>query len=324
MSDAAVAKVMNKRAAKTAKGRRILRKREPQIVEDGKTAIHVAGSKASADVSALLRDLHSTRRELGVLYMHKHPWHPFEEIAPLEKLCMKHDHGMFVFGSSSKKRPFRLIIGRLFDGRLLDMQEYKVADYKSCKSFGKAEVQLGSKPLVVFQGTAFEGDESMKRAKSLLLDYFSGARPQNILLSGIEHVIVCSALGTGSGAGASSGIHVKRYKIEMKKSGSELPRVELEEIGPRFTLSMDREKEPDRERFKQAIKVPKAAKEQKVKNVSKDAMGKRKGRIHTGRQDFDTIHTVHHGESKRKKLKTEMDEKRKAAAAEGQPPVPSS
>lgn len=315
MGDAAISKVMNKKGAKTAKGRRVLRKREPQIVEDAKTAIHVAGSKASTDVQALLRDLHSTRRELGVLYMHKHPWHPFEEIAPLEKLCLKHDHGMFVFGSSSKKRPFRLILGRLFDGRLLDMQEYKVTDYKSCKSFGKAEVQLGSKPLVVFQGTAFEGDETMKRAKSLLLDYFSGARPSQVLLStGLEHVIVCSVLGTGSGAGASSGINVKRYKIELKKSGSELPRVELDEIGPRFTLTMDRGKEPDRERFKHAIKVPKAAKEQKVKNVSKDSMGKRKGRVHTGRQDFDQIHTVHHGESKRKKLKTEMEEKRKAAA----------
>merc|ERR1711862_547776 len=78
---------------------------------------------------------------------------------------------------------------------------------------------------------------------------------------------------------------------------------DLEEIGPSFKMELDRAKEPDRERWKSAIKVPKEIKSKKVKNVAKDYMGKRRARIHLGRQDFDQIHTVHHGESKRKKLK---------------------
>merc|ERR1719343_405389 len=96
----------------------------------------------------------------------------------------------------------------------------------------------------------------------------------------------------------------------MLKSGSKLPRVELEEIGPRFRLCLDRAKEPDRDRWKAAIKVPKAAKGQKVKNIKKDDMGKRKGRIHLGQQDFTQIHTVHHSKAKDKKLNAELRKKK--------------
>lgn len=62
----------------------------------------------------------------------------------------------------------------------------------------------------------------------------------------------------------------------MQKSGSRcfhqelwvldvsLPRVELEELGPGITLCLDRTKEPEKEKWKQSIKVPKAAKPKKA------------------------------------------------------------
>merc|ERR1711972_1063805 len=93
------------------------------------------------------------------------------------------------------------------------------------------------------------------------------------------------------------------------------PRVEIAEIGPRFTLEIDRTKDPERDRWKQAIKVPKEVKPKKVKNVSSDSMGKKRGRIHMGKQDFDQIVTVHHGEAKRKKLRTDL--KSAKAGSEG-------
>ncbi|CAL1131385.1 unnamed protein product [Cladocopium goreaui] len=55
--------------------------------------------------------------------MRKHEEHPFEDCSKVEVLCKKFDHALFAFGSTSKKRPSRLILGRLFDGALLDMQE---------------------------------------------------------------------------------------------------------------------------------------------------------------------------------------------------------
>ncbi|CAK9031420.1 unnamed protein product [Durusdinium trenchii] len=100
----------------------------------------------------------------------------------------------------------------------------------------------------------------------------------------------------------SSEVLLKRYRISMQKSGSSLPRVELEELGPSMSLSLDRTREPDKDKWKHSIKVPKAAKPKKVKNVKTTDLGKTVGKFHLGRQDFHQIHTVHHGASKKKKL----------------------
>lgn len=291
-----------------------MRKREPQLVEDPKSALIMRGN-SSNDVALFLRDLHCLRSPLSTLFSRKHPEHPFEDMSRLESTCSKNGHSLFVFGSSSKKRPFRIIFGRLFDSRMLDMIEYNVKDYRQLNSFhsSKREAVMGSKPLVIFQGSAFETNESLKRTKSLLLDFFGGARPEKVLLAGIDQVIVCTTFDTPSAAGSTAPedaeppVSVRRFRIQQLKSGSRLPRVELEEIGPRFTLTLDRQKGPDKDKWKQAIKVPKAVKPTKVKNVAKDTMGERKGRLHLGRQDFDQIHTVHHGASKRKKAKEDAE-----------------
>jgi ribosome production factor 2 len=313
--EAALGKVLGQRVPKTQKGRRIMRKREPQLVEDPKTALIMRGN-SSNDVMLFLRDLHTIRNPLSTLFSRKHPEHPFEDVSRLESTCSKQGHNLFVFGSSSKKRPFRIIFGRLFDSRLLDMIEYNVKDYRQLNSFhaSKREAVLGSKPLVIFQGAAFETNESLKRTKSLLLDFFGAAKPDKVLLSGIDQVIVCTTFDTPPPAAGSSAseesdppVSVRRFRVLQQKSGSRLPRVELEEIGPRFTLTLDRQKGPDKDKWKQAIKVPKAVKPTKVKNVAKDTMGKREGRVHLGRQDFDQIHTVHHGASKRKKAKEDAE-----------------
>ncbi|CAE7193699.1 Rpf2 [Symbiodinium sp. CCMP2592] len=137
----------------------------------------------------------------------------------------------------------------------------------------------------------------------------------------------------------------------------------MKELGPSFQLTLDRTRlpwygsdataaqgavhsalnarEPDKDRWKQAIKVPKAAKPKKamldqvhlqaarcrkefrgqgrggfplawkhchhalqreVKNVKTTEMGKRIGKFHLGKQDFNQIHTIHHGASKKRKL----------------------
>merc|ERR1711862_76283 len=125
---------------------------------------------------------------------------------------------------------------------------------------------------------------------------------------GLEQVVVCSALEGSTPASASStpAVLVKRFKVKLTKSGSKLPRTELVEVGPSFKMELDRSRDPDRERWKMAIKVPKEIKPKKVKNVSKDSLAKRQARIHLGVRNFDQIHTVHHGESKRKKLKKSL------------------
>lgn len=336
MSDA-LTQVLGKRKAKTRKGKRILEAREPKIVEEAKTAMIIRGNKSSIDCGNLLRDLHRIRTPLSMLYVRKHDVHPFEDISKLEHLCKKFDHSLFAFGSSSKKRPFRLILGRFFDNKLLDMQEFGVDDYKSLLSFGdtdhKGDSLAGAKPLVIFQGSAFETDERVKRSKSLLLDFFSGPTPDQVLLEGLEHVIVCSTFdGSGAGSAKPGGvlveetpdfsaatpkISVARYRVVMLKSGSKLPRIELKEVGPRFRLTLDRAKDPERDRWKAAIKVPKAAKPKKTKNVKTDATTSKRGKIHLGKQDFNQIHTVHHSKAKKRQLDAELSSRKKGKTAVG-------
>jgi len=304
----ALSAALGKRQPKTKRGYRILKKRESRAVEDAKTALLLSGNRATVEVQSLLKDLHKVRSPLASLFIRKHDMHPFEDTQRLESLCSKYDHGLFAFGSSSKKRPFRLIMGRLFDSALLDMVEYRIKDYKPAEKFHKADCMAGSKPLVLFQGSQFESDEGMKRTKSLLLDFFSGPRPQRVMLSGLDQVVVCSAEEGSIPVGATAPVtcvSVKRFRMNMQKSGSRLPHVELEEIGPSFKMELDRTKDPDRDRWKQAIKVPKEVKTKKVKNVSKDYMGERKARIHVGKVDYDAIHTQFHGQAKQKKLKAE-------------------
>eukprot|EP00933_Yihiella_yeosuensis_P008398 TRINITY_DN113812_c0_g1_i1.p1 TRINITY_DN113812_c0_g1~~TRINITY_DN113812_c0_g1_i1.p1 ORF type:complete len:339 (-),score=82.34 TRINITY_DN113812_c0_g1_i1:258-1274(-) len=310
----ALTKVLSKRAPKTRKGRKILKDREPQIIEDAKTCLIIRGNRSSHDVTNLLRDLHSVRTPLATLFMRKHEEHPFEDVQRLEQLCKKEDHSLFAFGSSSKKRPCRLILGRLFDGSLLDMQEFGVEGYKGMSSFHSKQKEsiAGSKPLVIFQGSAFETDDRVKRAKSLLLDFFSGPRPEKVMLNGLDHAVVCTALDAGSGGSSSSSdapaskVMVRRYRLSMQKSGSRLPRVEIEETGPSFSLTLDRTRDPEKDRWKQAIKVPKAAKPKKEKNISHNSLGRKIGKFHLGKQDYNQIHTVHHGASKKKKLAADI------------------
>merc|ERR1712039_290546 len=105
---------------------------------------------------------------------------------------------------------------------------------------------------------------------------------------------------------AHPGVFVRRFRVNMTKSGSKLPRVELVETGPQFKLSHDRTRDPEKERWRMAIKVPKQAKPKKVKSVEHDSLGKKRGQIHLGKQDFDQIHTVHHSKTKSKKLRADL------------------
>lgn len=291
------------RKAKTAKGKRFLKNRAPKIIENPKGVLFMRGNKSTNDVTALLNDLYGIRKPLATLFSRKHAEQPFEDISGIEKLCTKLDHSIFCLGSSSKKRPFRLVVGRNFDHQLLDMQEWRISNYIPVSKFGGKVPVLGSKPLIIFQGAAFDNDEVLKRVKSLLLDLFSGPKAEQVLLSGLDQAIVVSTLDGAAPIGSSPPVYVRRYRISFEKSGSKLPYVKTDEIGPRFDLTVDRHKEPDRERWKAAMKTPKAAVAKKIKNISTDDMGRRMGRIHIGKQEFDKIHTVHHGLADKKEKK---------------------
>lgn len=282
-------KILNERKPKTAKGRRILRERAPKLHENPKKSITLRGLKSTPEILQLLEELHGLRMPLDTLYAKKHEIHPFENGEAIEKMCTKLDSSLFAMGSKSKKRPFRLVFGRLFDSKILDMQEFKVSNYMNSRKFSAKELpMLGSKPLVIFQGAAFEQHPKLAHCKGLLLDFFRGGTADNLNLQHIDHAIVLTTLDSTSEN--CPAINFRHYHLQFMRSAEKLPRVQLNEIGPRFDMTLDREKAADPTIFKLAHKVPK---EVKKKNVKTDTLGRTRGRLHLGKQDFEGIHTIH-------------------------------
>jgi ribosome production factor 2 len=76
---------------------------------------------------------------------------PFEDPSVVEKTSVKYDCSLFVLGSHQKKRPDNLILGRVFDGHILDMFELGVENYKGLNEFAPSEfITKDLKPILIF------------------------------------------------------------------------------------------------------------------------------------------------------------------------------
>lgn len=61
-----------------------------------------------------------------------------------------------LFGSSNKKRPHTITFARTFDYKILDMLELCLdgESFRSISQFKTQKVPVGTRPLMVFAGTA--------------------------------------------------------------------------------------------------------------------------------------------------------------------------
>ncbi|KAG5462270.1 MAG: Brix domain-containing protein [Olpidium bornovanus] len=149
------------------------------------------------------------------------------------------------------------------------------------------------KPLLVFSGDSFDTHPAYKIVKSLFLDFFRGETIPAVNLGGLDHVISVVA-GPLAEDGRPGRVYFRVYAVQLKKSGTRIPRVELEEVGPSIDFSVRRVREPDADVWKHATRRPKqgtAAKRKKEKNVDVDGLGDVYGRVHVGDQKLDVIQT---------------------------------
>ena len=218
---------------------------------------------------------------------------PFESggSEKIEFFCRKNDASLFVVGTHSKKRPHNLILGRMFDGHLLDMIELGLNQetFKALNDFQNTKVPVGTKPCLLFSGEASESDPTMKRVKSILIDMFRGeSQVSHVRLAGIELSLQFTAVSNGGSNGPYT-ILFRSYRIITKKSDNvRLPRVELDEIGPRMDLTLRRTHLASDDLFKTASKQIKNARrteKRKTKNITDDGLGGTLGRIHVPAQN---------------------------------------
>lgn len=267
----------------TQRGRRIADNRSSKLEENVKTAMFIKGPSTNQVMSEVLTDFYDMKKPDAVWYARKEANRvlPFEDMTTLEFYSNRSDASLFMFGSNSKKRPNNLVIGRTFDYKLLDMIEFGVSNFQSMKDFNQECQAIGSKPMFVLSGEAFATEEVYKIAANLIVDFFRGHIVERINIQGLDHVIQLSA--------KDGIIHFAHYSVKLKKSGSQIPKVVLTEIGPTMDLTVRRSKLAAEDLRRESLKTPAALQAKKRKNITTTALKATVGRLHVPNQEIDKI-----------------------------------
>ncbi|KAK2981501.1 hypothetical protein RJ640_030963 [Escallonia rubra] len=276
------------RTPKTGRAKREVEKRAPKIVETGKKTLILHGTKTSQVLNTVLTEIYHLKKDNAVKYTRRNDnIRPFESggETSMEFYSLKTDCSLIVFGSHSKKRPDNLVIARTYDHHIYDLVEVGIENFKSMVSFSydkKLAPQIGSKPFFAFIGEGFENVEELKHLKEVLLDLFRGEVVTNLNLAGLDRVYVCTAV-------SSNRVFFTHCGLRLKKSGSVVPRMELVEVGPSMDLVVRRHRLPEDGLKKEAMKIAPELTKKKEKNVSKDAIEGKIGKIYMPDQQVGSV-----------------------------------
>lgn len=292
---------------KNARSKRALAKKELKLVENVKTALFIPGKTCNQFLHDCMVDLSALKKPDIKRFNKKNDILPFEDASKLEFLSEKNDCSLLVLGTNNKKRPNTLTFARTFNYKIYDMIELSILNnYKLLKDFKKQTFNIGLKPVFIFQGPIFDSHPVYQHLKSLFLDFFRGEVFELHDLAGLQHIISVTALEVDDNVQTSISplpiVNFRVYKIKTYKSAQpKLPRVEIDEIGPRLNFKIGRRQEPSAEMEKEAMLE--VAKAKARKNVERDEMGDQIARIHVGKQDLSKLQT-----RKMKGLKSKYDQ----------------
>ncbi|OLN81126.1 Ribosome biogenesis protein RPF2 [Colletotrichum chlorophyti] len=283
---------------RNARSKRALEKREPKAQENPKTALFLRGTSCSQVTQDALNELYQMRQPLAKRFVKKNDIHPFEKADSLEFFSEKNDASILVFGHTSKKRPNALTLVRTFDYKVLDMLELYLdpTSFRTLAQFKGKKVPIGLKPMILFAGTAWDSPvaNEFTHARSFFTDFFRGEQTDKIDVEGLQWIVSITADEAVAGSGDAESkpvIRLRAYTISTKRSGQKVPRVEVNEIGPRMDFRVGRMREPDEAMLKEAMRKPRGTEERTKKNITTDATGDKMGRVHVGRQDLSELQT---------------------------------
>jgi len=277
---------------------RVLRRKEPKIIENTKSALILKGNKVSGNIKHALSDINRLKKPFSTKFERNNKVLPFEDETSLEFFATKTDCSLFAFGSHSKKRPNNLILGRFFNFHILDMIELGIQSYKAIDEFAIAPA-YGSKACFIFTGPEWEQQTEFQKLSNLFLDFFRGEVIEKINLAGLDHVYICTV--------SQNIVYFRHYMIELLKSGTQLPHVELKQCGPSMDLVIRRTKFADPELWKFSTKVPKQLKKKKEKSKETTDLRQTIATIHMGKQDFDKMATRKFKGTKKRGRSSEED-----------------
>lgn len=251
-------------------------------------------------LNTVLKTFHCLTNPHSVLFNRKNEnIHPFESTESLEFLANKNECGIVVFGSSNKKRPNCVTLARIYNSKVLEMVELLLLPQPGDESLTptnalKMHIGIGLRPMILFAGSVWADETSTTFAmiKSILLDMFKGEETNKLDVEGLQYLMMVGA-EEPAGQGMLPVIHMRWYKIRTRRSGHKLPRVELDEIGPKFDFKVGRVRPADPDVMKEAMKQGKRPNEEPKtkKNIEMDPIGDKIGRVHLGKQDLSKLQT---------------------------------
>jgi len=176
-----------------------------------------------------------------------------------------------------------LVLGCLFNNKILDMFEFEVTNYIPIEYFAK-EIRVDShmKPIIVFQGDVFETEFQFERLRKFFLDYFKVQELEEVNITELRRIIVISA-------GENKIIKFRSYQVEGSLNEYELDKFSLTEIGPSLNLSVRNIHLASAELYKLSTRQPKELMQKKVKNIEKNLLGEKRGRIHMAKQNLKAV-----------------------------------
>lgn len=274
-------------------------------MENAKTALFVPGATGNKFLHDAMTDLMALKKPAAKKFSKKNEIRPFEDASHLEFFAEKNDTSLMVFSSHNKKRPNTLIFSRFFNHKVYDMIELSIQDnHKLLSDFKKLTFPVGLKPMFSFNGPAFDSHPVFQQIKSLFMDFYRGEETDLQDVAGLQYII---SLSVGDIEDPNSAtlplLHFRVYKLKSYRSGQKIPRVEVDEIGPRFDFKIGRRVSPAPEVEKDALSKPKQLVAKVKKNVTTDFMGDKIAQIHVGNQDMSKMQT-----RKMKGLKAKYDQ----------------
>lgn len=236
--------------------------RTPLTTENARTTLFLRYTTVSQILQLVVSDLISLKKPLIQKFAKKNNIHPFEDANSLEFFSEKNDCSLMVYSSHSKKRPHCLTLARFFGGKVLDMLELLVQEesMRTLGQFKNKKAAVGLKPMIAFSGSAFESPTANEYtlAKQLFVELFKGEDVGKVDVEGLQYMMHFS-VDEEDGENVKPVIHLRCYLIKTKRDkGSTLPKVEVEEMGPRVDFRVGRMREAEADVMKEAMKKPKS------------------------------------------------------------------
>jgi hypothetical protein len=176
-----------------------------------RVAIFTRAASTNNDVTRVLQELHSLKKPNSRYLAGRVEGGRLQSAAFVEELCGKHGASMFGAVSRTKRRSDHLMLGRLYDGKVLDQFGMRVRLGEAPP--GAQLAALGATPFFVFLGHEWQADRRLSEFKNFLVDAFGVRLQGSVGVRRVERALVAAAFNT-------SHVHVSHHAVRRRPDGT--------------------------------------------------------------------------------------------------------